>query len=249
MAMSEPGLSRSPLQSHNAAMELRDLILGGGFAAGERLLEVQLAERLGVSRTPLRSALAQLEQEGLVERKSTTGFVVRQFTFNDVVDAIELRGVLEGTAARLAAERGISEVQRAEMGQILDRLDQSLGEGPDDMDLDRYVDANGTFHEMILVLSQSAIVRREVERAVRLPFASPNSFLERQREVPAFRRSIGSGQIHHRAVADAIWRREGARAEAVMREHARLARTNLEYVMTRDRSLMNKVPGLSLVVT
>ncbi|MEX6505899.1 GntR family transcriptional regulator [Jiella sp. M17.18] len=249
MGLAASEFGRSPLQSQNAAMELRELIISGAFEAGERLLEVQLAERLGVSRTPLRTALAQLEQEGLVERKSTTGYVVRQFTFNEVIDAIEVRGVLEGTAARLAAERGISDHGRAELAAILERLDEAIGDRPEDMDLDRYVEANAAFHEMILVLSQSAVVRREVERAVRLPFASPNAFLERQREVAAFRRSIGTGQIHHRAVADAIWRREGARAEAVMREHARLARTNLEYVMTRDRSLMRTVPGLSLVVT
>src|SRR5690606_15406005 len=69
-------------------MQLRDLILRGEFEPGRRLAEQQLAERLGASRTPVRAALVTLEQEGLVQVNETGGYVVRQFTAQEVADAI-----------------------------------------------------------------------------------------------------------------------------------------------------------------
>src|SRR5437764_81439 len=92
-------------QTTKATLGLRELVVSGTIAPGERLPEVELAERLGVSRTPLRIALMTLAHEGLLEALSGGGFVVRAFSRADVDDAIELRGVLEGTAARFAAER------------------------------------------------------------------------------------------------------------------------------------------------
>src|SRR5438093_79098 len=91
-------------QTTKATLGLRELVFSGEFAPGERLSEVELAERLGVSRTPLRMALMTLAHEGLLEPLSRRGFVVRAFSRADVTDAIELRGVLEGTAARFARE-------------------------------------------------------------------------------------------------------------------------------------------------
>src|SRR5438552_2728132 len=92
-------------QTTKATLGIRELVLEGGLAPGERVPEIALANRLGVSRTPLRIALSTLAHEGLLEPLGGGGFVVRSFTRADVADAIELRGVLEGTAARLAAER------------------------------------------------------------------------------------------------------------------------------------------------
>src|SRR4051812_29761299 len=92
-------------QTLRAALTLRELILEGELRPGERVAEIPLSERIGVSRTPLRLALARLEHEGLLNSLSSGGFVVRRFTRGEIADAIELRGVLEGTAARFAAER------------------------------------------------------------------------------------------------------------------------------------------------
>ena len=89
-------------QTLAALLRLRDLILEGGLAPGERLSELAVVERLGVSRTPVRAALARLEHEGLVEALPGGGYAVREFSRADVNDAIEIRGVLEGLAARLA---------------------------------------------------------------------------------------------------------------------------------------------------
>ena len=77
--------------------------------------------------------------------------------------------------------------------------------------------------------------------------ASPSAFLDKQADVLAFRRSLVVGQAQHRAIINAIELREGGRAEAVAREHGRLARLNLEYVIEQDRSLMRRVPALALV--
>ena len=248
--MSKPEIQpgRPGQQSLNAVMALRDLVVGGELAPGERLYEVKLAEKLNVSRTPLRSALAQLEQEGLLERRGATGFFVCRFKVADVVDAIEIRGVLEGTAARLAAERGIGDAALDELRLLLCILDTAVGSNESEFDLDAYAAANGRFHDRIVALAGSRILSRQIEHAVGLPFASPSAFLDGQRTALAFRRSMTVAQSQHRSVVEAIAGREGARAEAIMREHARHARTNLEQAMTGDRSLMRTIPGLALVV-
>src|ERR1700733_4663848 len=111
-------------QSVKATLGLRELIFDGEFAPGERVPEVDLAARLGLSRTPLRLALAALAHEGVVEPLAGGGFVVPSFTRHDVADAIELRGVLEGPAARLAAERLESPDELDPLSEIARLLDE-----------------------------------------------------------------------------------------------------------------------------
>lgn len=236
-------------QTLRAVLDLRDRIIGGRLPPGERLYEVPLAEQLGISRTPVREALARLEQEGLIERQPGGGFAVRTFSLADVLDAIELRGVMEGTAARLAAERGAAPDRLRAMHTLTDALDATLDSASGVTDFDAYVDLNATFHAQLAALAGSDLIRAEVERANRMPFASPVAFLHAQQDVPGFRRSLITAQAQHRAIVAAIEAREGARAEAIAREHARLARTNLEYVMFHDRSLIGRVPGLALVAS
>jgi len=235
------------MQSQRALMGVRDLVISGEIRAGSRLSEVALAEKLGISRTPLRAALARLEQEGLVEAIPSGGFAVRSFTREDVIDAIELRGVLEGTALRLAAERGVAPARMGELQRLLAELDLTQAGNVETMDFDRYVDLNATFHEKLWGLA-SQTIRREIERVAGLPFASPSAFLHKQADVIAFRRSLYAAQDQHKSMVNAIEMREGARAEALAREHARLARQNLEFVLDQDRSLIRRVPALTLVV-
>jgi GntR family transcriptional regulator of vanillate catabolism len=241
------GNSDRARQSQRALMGVRDLIVSGEIGAGSRLSEVTLSERVGISRTPLRAALAQLAQEGLVETIPSGGYAVRSFSREDVIDAIELRGVLEGTALRLAAERGVAPEAMSALNKLLEGLDEALRGNVEDMDFDRYVDLNAQFHTMLWGLA-SRTIRREIERVTSMPFASPSAFLDKQSDVSAFRRSLYGAQAQHRAMVNAIEQREGARAEALAREHARLARQNLEHVLDRDRSLIRRVPALSLVV-
>ena len=93
-------------QALKAQLRLRELVLAGELPPGERIAELAIVEKLGMSRTPIRSALMRLEQEGLLEALPGGGYAVRSFSERDVADAIELRGTIEGLAARLAAERG-----------------------------------------------------------------------------------------------------------------------------------------------
>lgn len=239
--------SRQQPQSLKALLGVRDLVFNGQVRPGERLSEIALAERLDISRTPVRAALARLQQEGLLDLIPSGGYAVRSFTREEVIDAIELRGVLEGTAARLAAERGVPPARMRAVTELLRALDAALGSNPESMDFDRYVELNAAFHEALNGLAGSETIKREIERVTRLPFASPSAFLDKQSDVPAFRRSLFVGQAQHKAIVNAIELREGGRAEAVAREHARLARLNLDYVTEHDRSLMRRVPALALV--
>lgn len=233
-------------QTLRAVLGIRDLVYSGAVAPGERLSEITMTERLGLSRTPVRAALARLEQEGILEPIPTGGYAVRSFTEADIVDAIELRGAMEGVAARLAAERGISDDQAAALESILTALDGIVGDNPAALDFQGYEALNGAFHDMLRRLAGSAVIEREVARIAALPFAGPSAFLDVQTEMPDFRASLTVAQAQHRAIAEAIGRRQGARAEALAREHALLARRNLEYVMENGK-LRQRVPALMLV--
>lgn len=235
-------------QFARALLGLRELIMDGQFAAGTRLPETALADRLEISRTPLRKAMDRLVEEGLLERLPTGGCQVASFSINDIIDAMELRGVIEGTAARLAAERGADPVLMGEMKGVLETLDGAVW-GASKVDFDTYVRENARFHVLLSRLAGSSVIEREVERVVRLPLASPSAFLRGQEFVPDFQASLRRAQRQHRHILEAIRDREGARAEALAREHARLARENLEHVMQGDPRLAGRVPGLALVAT
>lgn len=230
-----------------AVIELRKRIVSGEFSGGTRLFEVSMAEELSISRTPVREAMSRLAEEGLLDRAAGGGFIVRSFSMDDVMDAIELRGVLEGTAARLAAERGADAEGLSRIQATVAALDSCFGANPGDVDFETYSELNATFHGQLAELCGSSLLRREIERATRLPFASPSAFLPDKANLVAFRRSLHVAQDQHREIVLAIAGREGARAEALTREHTRTARRNLEYVMIEDRSLLHAVPGLALV--
>lgn len=232
-----------------ALMELRKRILNGDFPGGTRLFEVPLAETLQISRTPIREAMSRLAEEGLLDRLANGGFVVRSFTFADVIDAIELRGVLEGMAARLAAERGVPDEGLRRLGNILVDLDGCFGGAPGEVDFEAYSELNAKFHGVLVDISGSAVLQREIDRATRLPFASPSAFLSDRTNIDVFRQSLHVAQEQHRAMLSAISLREGTRAEFIAREHARIARRNLEYVMIENPDLILRVPGLALLNT
>lgn len=230
-----------------AVIELREKIFNGELPGGTRLFEVSLAEALEISRTPIREALSRLTEEGLLDRLPSGGFVVRRFGYADVIDSIELRGVLEGTAARLAAERGAVPGGLERMRRIVEELDTCFGAYEEDVDFDLYSDLNEKFHAELAGLAGSEVIRREVERASALPFASPSAFSHSRTEVVAFRRSLRFAQEQHRALVSAIAAGEGTRAEFIAREHARTARGNLEHIFSQDPELLGEIPGLALI--
>jgi GntR family transcriptional regulator of vanillate catabolism len=238
---------RDESQTLRATLRMRQLLLRGEFRPGERIPEIPLAARLHVSRTPLRLVLHQLEEEGLVAARPTGGFVASEFSLKDIHDGIEIRGVLEGAAAKLAAERTTTPAELEDVHQCLARIDRLIQRWTQGTDaLAKYIALNARFHALIVDLAQSPMIRRAVDRAAALPFAGPNAFLMGHAQKKEGREIVTMSQIHHRAIIDAIANREPARAEAMAREHSRLARTSLEMIM-HDRHLLSQVPGASLI--
>lgn len=123
---------------------LRHAIITGEFAPGERLMEITLANRLGVSRTPVREAIRKLELEGLVTMIPRKGAQVAKITEKNLRDVIEIRCVLEEFAASLACER-ITEEEKAEMEQLHQQFVQSA-KTHDILDI---VEKDEQFHDAI----------------------------------------------------------------------------------------------------
>jgi GntR family transcriptional regulator of vanillate catabolism len=237
----------APSQTVHAQLRLRELIMRGELAPGSRITELPLVERLGVSRTPIRAALIRLEQEGLLEAWPTGGYKVRRFSVADIVDAIEVRGTLEGLVARLAAERGADPELMTQARACVAAIDTVLKRPQfDEADFEGYVAGNERFHALLAQMAASPVVARELERVLSLPFASSNALLSVQAATPDARETLLVAQDQHHQVLDAIERREGARAEALMREHARIARRNLQRALEHQPSL-KLVPGGALI--
>jgi GntR family transcriptional regulator of vanillate catabolism len=234
-------------QTVKAQLRLRELVLGGELQAGSRVAELALVERLGVSRTPVRAALQALKDEGLLDALPGGGYAVRAFNETEVRDAIEVRGTLEGLAARLAAERGAPPSLLAQARACLDGIDALLVPSAlSSASFGGYVDANASFHGLLCEMAGSGVVSRQVERAIAQPFASPSAFVMTHDAGPQTRDRLVVAQAQHRAVLDAIERREGARAEAVMREHARIAHLGLSDALAA-RQGQPGVPGVALI--
>lgn len=238
---------RAASQTVKALLSLRDLILAGELKSGDRISELSVVERLNVSRTPIRMALVRLEEEGLLELIPSGGYAVKAFTERDITDAIEIRGTLEGLAARLAAERGVAPSALVRLKDCLAEIDALIAQpiGSDD-NFSSYVALNERFHALLHEAADSPVLARQLKRAVNLPFASPNAFVKVQAELPEAQAVMTVAQDHHRCVVRAIEAREGARAEALMREHARLAFRNLEFALRNKRTL-GLVPGAALI--
>jgi GntR family transcriptional regulator of vanillate catabolism len=234
--------------SHSARtlLRLREMLFKGEFRRGERLSELPLSARLGVSRTPIRLALERLAHEGLLEVSRSGGFVVREFTVDAVWDAIEVRGVLEGTATRLAAERLEDDREVDTLRRYQDEMDAIKKPALDEDSFSRYLDLNETFHSEIVRLAKNEMLKWTLDRVISLPFASPSALLFARSKVPGAGEIHTIGQHQHHAIVEAIENREGTRAESLAREHARLSRRNLELVLT-DSEILSCVPGSSLI--
>jgi GntR family transcriptional regulator, vanillate catabolism transcriptional regulator len=232
-------------QMTRALLTLREQILSGEFRPGERMSELPLVERLGVSRTPLRLALSALEHEGLLRVLPAGGYAVREFTLGDVRDAIELRGVLEGTACRFAAERGANRRELRALRAINDSV-EPLVHRADYESFERYVALNEDFHARLLKLARSPLLERTLDAVASLPFASPSALVLQHAQLPESREILIVAHRQHLWLVEAIAAREGSRADNVAREHARLSLTNLEIVLGH-RGLLEQMPGASLI--
>lgn len=234
-------------QTVRALLALRELVLSGELAPGERVSELAMVERIGVSRTPLRTALVRLEGEGFVEALPSGGYAARQFSVEDVFAAIEIRGAMEGLAARFAAERRPSGEELAAIRDTQAQIDALLDNGqPDSSAFAEYAPLNERFHGQLAELSSSSVIKEQIEKANAHPFASAGGFIRIQTEMPEARRILILAQDHHHCVLDAISAGEAGRAETLMREHARLAHRYLLKALEDQRTL-EQVPGVSML--
>ena len=245
-----PGSSSGATSSQTLAvlLQIRERILSGALGGGDRLVEQALVRELGASRTPVRAALARLEHEGLVQARPGGGYVVRSFELRDVLDALQVRGALEGLAARFAAEHGLARRQREALRRCADELDDVVADLTDGRAaFDRYVALNEEFHAALVAAADNSALTAALGQVMALPFASPSAFVQAQAELPESLRVLVSAQEQHRALLDAIVAGQGDRAELLAREHALLAERNLEHVLKQSRRALRAVPGFSLI--
>ncbi len=228
-------VKREPVElklREQVVLKLRELILGGELAAGQRVAEIPISERLGVSRTPVRQALTVLAQEGLLSAAGKRGYVVHAFSAKDITDAIEVRGILEGAAARIATETGISEELRQALevciaeGEVIAMKDH-YGMA-DDV---RWVEVNGRFHKLIVEASANIALISALALNDKLPFASATAVLGGDTPSRIIARKhhevVRRAHAEHKKIVEALCSRQGARVESLMQEHARLAEANV----------------------
>lgn len=211
--MSKPG--------QRVLVALRKMIATGELGAGARVFETTVAEALGVSRTPVRIAFRTLEQEGLLVQHGARGYQVRSVTAQDIAGAVEVRGVLEGLAARQLAERGLQPGQLEGLRQCLVEGDELFDKGyVNEDDLQVYHDLNMRFHQIIVSGSGNLAIADALARNDHLPFASVTALAVDCQDLKREFRRFNYAHMQHHSIVDALASGQGARAEALMREHA-----------------------------
>ncbi|WP_214403092.1 GntR family transcriptional regulator [Pseudonocardia lacus] len=201
--------------SERAVGELRELILHGAFPAGARLGEVELAERLGVSRTPVREALARLSAEGLVEIAPNRGARVTSWTVAELEAVFELRAVLEPRLTALAVPRATTADADA-LDELAERMVRVGSPGPG-RDLDALVPLNRDFHGRLIALADHPAMATALAGAVHAPIVLRNFHTY---DDASLRRSLA----HHVEMVAALRAGDPTWAAAVMTAHIHNAR-------------------------
>lgn len=220
-----PTLSQSEL----AYRDIKEAILTGRIAPRARLVETQLASELGVSRTPIREALRRLVSEGFVSRHHDGGLIVHEPSAREIDDIYQIREMLDGLAARLAAQRIVdSEMTRIELAlQALKEATDASASDAGDEAVGHMVVANITFHEILHQASGN-------ERLKRLSRDMSDSVRLISREAFATRERAQAIVAEHEAVVAALRERDPDAAERAAREHLRNAR---QYLNSRPIAL------------
>jgi DNA-binding GntR family transcriptional regulator len=200
---------------------LRRAILDGGYAPGAQLGEVELAESLGVSRTPVREALRRLGSEGLIEVIPNRGAYVRIWDAAELYDLFSVRALLEGHAAELAADR-VSREQLSAMQTLCDEMEAAAEPGPD-QDMERLATFNDRFHHAVHEASGSKLLPGMIRGLVQVPIV-----------VRTFRsyspQRLDQSMQQHRSILAALTAGDAAWAEAAMKSHVLSARLSLAAV-------------------
>ena len=188
---------------------LTGLIMDGKLEPGTVIRQERIARQLGVSRTPLREALRQLEQEGLIVFLPNGTAEVARYDVTATMELWQLREVVDGLAARVAAERGLPAGAEATLAELLQRLEETHAAG----DLRRYLDINARFHTGLLEASG----HRPLQQFASLVRITSRAIYTRQKDVRP-------GTVdEHRRILDAVRERRAEDAEDAARAHIRHA--------------------------
>lgn len=203
---------------------LREAIISGELKAGERLMEVQLAEEMGVSRTPVREAIRKLELEGLVEMVPRKGAYVSGMSVKDAMDVFEICESLEGLAAGLAAQR-ITEEELVSLKQTLEEMDAAVKE----KDLQTVIKKDAEFHQIMFTASRNGRLaqtinnmREHIERFRVQSLSNPERMTVFLKE--------------HDKIYDALVSRDSEKAEALAREHIRRSEENVVKILKKKEA-------------
>lgn len=210
---------------------LRSAVLAGEFKPGERLYEERLSERLGVSRTPVRTALQALASDGLLDHAPHRGYSVRAFDMSETLQAYEIRAVLEGLAARRAAQLGLDVAGQRVVEEALRDGDRLLARGhlePDDRIT--YGAINFRIHHAIYLAGQSRMLGDMLRLSQQV---APSS----SRNVIAFEyQDVRRRHDDHHRIFEAILCRDAGRAELLMRDHVESVRRALIRAQPPDQN-------------
>ena len=206
-------------------IKLRKMIIAGELEGGSRIAEIPTAELLGVSRQPVRMAFRLLEQEGLLIKNPTRGYTVREISNELVNDALEVRGVLEGLAAKTLAEQGLSKEQQQTLKNCIEQIEQLFAEHTEfgDEELERYHEFNVIFHDTIIQGAQNIALIQALAKNNQLPMASVQAITYDQSRALSEYRRLHYAHLQHCSIYEALLQRQSGRAETLMREHSSVA--------------------------
>lgn len=195
--------------------ELERMIVAGELSSGAKLNEVAIAERLGVSRGPVREAFRALEESGLVRLEKNRGVFVRQVSLEEADEIFEVRATLEEWAGRRVAKRATT-LEVRELQDLVERMERAAERG----DVDAYVGLNLAFHDRLITLAGNAKLRTVYRRLVN--------------ELSLYRRASlrQSGALsisarEHRAIVEKIASRNAGAVAKALREHVMASKDRL----------------------
>lgn len=219
----------SPQKQHLlAALEIRELILRGDLAPGQRVTEAGLAQLLGLSRTPVRQALPTLAQEGYVTAVGSRGYAVKKFTAQESASALAARAALEGLAAAACAQKGLSQEHEAAFRTCLAEGDALLASDVPEDELEQaYGEMNQRFHDLLVIAAGKPILEELIARCSAVPFVSPRLMTFKDTQVTVIRDDMTYAHRQHHSIVEAITRGEVMRAEMLLREHAAVQRHSM----------------------
>ncbi|MEP0943858.1 MAG: GntR family transcriptional regulator [Rhizobiaceae bacterium] len=200
---------------------LRSMIVDGSINAGEKISEVGVAKLLNVSRTPARLALRTLEVEGFIQKRDGRGFTVKGVELDDISKAHQVRGALEGLAAGLLAEKGLSEKVETALSKSLELTSRVLAPTQEKGEvIASYQRGNTLFHNTIMESCGNSFIGFAYERIETLPLLKLGVLVYNQDKVEQEMLRLTIGHTQHMIIFDALQRGNQARAEAMMREHS-----------------------------